>query len=236
MKNNRLLRIEGEVELQHTLVNLILDQSGSMIDCLDSTISGFNEYVQTLIAGSKEDSKIELSLTTFCAPDSIKNKIETIFSRREVSGVPILDKNSYIPTGMTPLFDAIGYTVSYIEKELLNEVKPKVVCVILTDGLENFSHNYTRQQIKDLISNKEKEGWTFVYLGANQDAWSVGVEMGMAPGNSSSYTPTSKGYQTVFASLAADTLSYHKGAGLASSNFCKSSYEDKEEDEKSSGK
>jgi len=232
----RLLRIEGEVELQHTLVNLILDQSGSMSDCLDSTISGFNEYVQTLIGKSDEKAKIMLSLTTFCAPDASQNKIETIFSMKEVSEVPALTKNNYVPTGLTPLLDAIGYTVEYIEKELLNEAKPKIVCVILTDGLENNSKKYSLSQIKELITAKESEGWTFVYLGANQNSWSVGAAMGVSLGNSANYTATLKGYHAAFQSLGQDTLCYHRSVknvdDLAVQSFCKSSYTENDEDEK----
>jgi hypothetical protein len=75
--------------------------------------------------------------------------------------------------------DAIG-------KVIKNGGENRVV-IILTDGYENASHTYTKAHIKDLITVKEKEGWQFMYLGANQDAFAEGESMGIAPGRTMNY-------------------------------------------------
>ena len=76
--------------------------------------------------------------------------------------------------------DAIGRLI----KEWKGTSNPSVV--ILTDGLENASHKFTKAHIKDLIETKTKEGWTFAYLGANQDAFSEAGSIGIAPGRDDS--------------------------------------------------
>ena len=59
--------------------------------------------------------------------------------------------------------------------------------MILTDGLENSSHKFTKAHIKDLIEAKTKEGWTFAYLGANQDAFAEAGSIGIAAGCTMNY-------------------------------------------------
>jgi hypothetical protein len=217
----RLIRPEGVVDVNETLVNFVLDETGSMHSCLAATISGFNEYVQTLKSGSKVDTPIRMSLTTFNS-----EKIKTIFTNKIVSEVPILDEHNYVPNALTPLYDAIGHAVKFVEVELLSKKRkrkmPKIVCVILTDGLENSSSSFTKDQIAELIKEKEKSGWTFVYLGANQDAWQVGISMGVSKGNVAGYTANNTGYGMAFKALGQDTLSYHVGDGLTANGITKS--------------
>ena len=134
-------------------VSLILDESGSMSSCKQETINGFNEYIQSL-----RKQNVKFSLTKF------SDDCEIIYNNKDIKDVKELNEVDYQPYGMTALYDAIGNTVSATKSE------DKVLIVILTDGDENASEEYKKEAIAKLIKEKEKKGWTFVYLGANQDA------------------------------------------------------------------
>ena len=193
------------------LINFVLDKSGSMGSCLTDTIGGFNTYIQKL----KEDkkSKYLFSLTLF----------DTSFENRHVAvdlqTVPELTSSTYVPGGMTALYDAIGKTVAAVEAK--NENADKVLTVILTDGQENSSREYHLQMIKDLIARKEKEGnWTFVFLGAGLDAFTVGDLMGVARANSVSYDPTQ--VKGVYTNTAAATMCFAQNDIKSSDDLYKS--------------
>ena len=177
---------------QRVLVNVILDKSGSMASKLNDVIEGFNAYVNGL---SKEDKVDYLfSLTLF----------DTLVAYRDVA-IPLgsvrkLDAQNYVPGGNTALNDAIGITVRKVEGD-----KPqvdKVITVIMTDGEENSSREWTHDAVKSLIEQKEKEGvWTFVFLGAAPDAWVQGQAYGIPTGNVAQYSTNQ--YRDAFVATAA---------------------------------
>lgn len=224
----RLFRPEGQDDLKETLVNFILDETGSMFECKKATISGFNEYVQSLRRETNENLIINMSLTKFNS-----NKIEVVYSNKNISEVPLLNDDNYDPKANTPLYDAIWRTVEYVDKELKGRKGQKIICVILTDGEENSSTKCNKENIFELIKKKENEGWNFVYLGANQDAWTVGMGMGLHSGNISAYTVGVSGYAGVFRALAVDTITYAYGTSSNTTNFISKDYQVKDEtDEK----
>ena len=136
-----------------TLVNFILDKSGSMSSIVDSTISGFNEYISTL---KNDGNKYSFSLTFF------DTDVKQTYKNESISKVDKLDKENYTPDGMTALYDAVCRTID----EVKNTVKKdqKVLTVIMTDGEENSSKEYTQEQLKTKIGECEKTGnWSFVF-------------------------------------------------------------------------
>jgi uncharacterized protein YegL len=193
---------------QRVLVNVILDKSGSMASKLRDVTEGFNAYVDGL---SKEDQVDYLfSLTLF----------DTLVAYRYVaiplSDVKKLDTNSYVPGGNTALNDAIGITVRKVDAD-----KPqvdKVITVIMTDGEENSSREWTNDAVKALIEQKEKEGvWTFVFLGAAPDAWDQGRSYGIPAANVAQYD-TSR-YRNAFVGAALGTNAVAAGAARQSKNL-----------------
>lgn len=148
----------------------LLDCSGSMESCRDDTIGGFNAFLadQKAMGGT-------LTLIQF------DHEYNVSYERTTITDVEPLTHETYKPRGSTALLDAIGRLV----KEWKGASNPSVV--ILTDGLENASHTFTKVHIKDLIETKTKEGWTFAYLGANQDAFSEAGAIGIAPGSTMNY-------------------------------------------------
>lgn len=164
-----------------TLIEFLLDETGSMMSCRDATISGFNEYVQS--QKMNQSGSCLLSLTKF---DS--RGVNPVYQAKSVQEVPFLDANSYIPNASTNLYDAIGERIRAVEAQLPGlPPETNVLMVIMTDGFDNCSMEFNAESIKTLIKDKESKGWSFVYLGANQDAWKVGQTFGMGVGNSMSY-------------------------------------------------
>ena len=155
-----------------TLVGFVLDESGSMQHVRDSTISGFNEYLGTL---KNDDTPTLLSLWAFNS-----SGVRTLYDCEDVTSVPNMSEEMYRPNNNTPLYDAIAKGI--YELQIYLNSRPgnwNVIFTIMTDGYENCSQMYTRHEIIDLIKEKESEGWVFMYLGANQDAWEVAHSIGI---------------------------------------------------------
>jgi hypothetical protein len=191
---------------QKTLVNFLLDETGSMIDKVDQTISGFNEY----LAGLRQYGKLaRVTLTKFNT-----NKTEVVCANTPVKDVPELTHENYKPDYSTPLYDAIFASIRATEEAIAKaREKLLVLCVILTDGLENASREHTRSEIFDLITKKQKDdGWTFLYLGANQDAWAEGGKIAILGGNTQTFTPDGAGAVHAFAHSMAATQNYFAAA------------------------
>ena len=158
---------------QPLYVTLILDETGSMQECKGAAIAGFNQYVARL---RQEPAETQFTLTLFNA-----SKTEVRYQAVPVRNVHHLDVETYRPHDTTPLYDAIGRTLTVARQQAPAEMRK--LCAILTDGLENASTEYTRKQIFDLIKTCEKDGWTFIYLGADHDVWAAGEDLGIAGDN-----------------------------------------------------
>jgi hypothetical protein len=79
------------------------------------------------------------------------------------------------------------------------------VVLIVTDGLENASREYSRQMIFDLIDARRSRGWVFVFLGANQDAYAEGRTMAFSPTNSAAWAASPQGSREMWADLSYST-------------------------------
>lgn len=155
-----------------TIVNILLDETGSMMGARDETIGGFNEYLDVL-KNMKGD--VRFSLTKFNS-----EKVELVYNGVKMDKVEALSPDSYMPNAMTPLYDAIGRSVQAIEAGLeKSKGKPKVLFVVYTDGCENASREYGRDAIRQLITDKEEAGWDYVYLGVGREAWGAGQDLGI---------------------------------------------------------
>ena len=156
-------------------VAILLDRSGSMMANKLETIDAFNQYVTKMQAKYKG----RFTVTQF---DS--QGIDTPQANVKLKEAKLLTETSYQPRGGTPLLDAIGKTVNAMDTEGYDNV----VFVILTDGHENASQEYTRADIKALLEERDRRGWQVVYLGANQDAFAEGAKIGIDQGKTINYT------------------------------------------------
>jgi hypothetical protein len=169
-----------------TLIAVVLDESGSMQSCWDSTIAGFNEYVAGQRAAVATAGAAYMTLVKFDAPH-----IKTVFADRPIEAVPQLNKDLYRPNGGTNLLDAIGETIQQVNAALERKKKrdrPGVIIVITTDGAENASNRFNNDQIKAMVSAAEAADWSFVFMGANIDSFAVGSTFGMSASNTVNYS------------------------------------------------
>lgn len=192
-----------------TIVNVLLDETGSMMSCKEETIKGFNEYIQTL--KNEKNSQINLSLTTFNS-----NKVGVKYLDKPIKNVEELNNDSYNPDAMTPLFDAIGKTSSQLDMRI-GDKKPKVVFVVITDGQENNSTEYNKQAIQELIKEKENEGWVFTFLGAGIDAWASYNDLGLHKGNVRSMNK--KDIRVGFVAAGQSTTLYARSSNRGTKTF-----------------
>ena len=183
---------------QPLYVTLILDESGSMQSCKGAAIAGFNQYVATL--------KQELAETRFTLTLFNSGKTEVRYQARSVSVVQDLDVETYRPDHGTPLYDAIGRTLLAAQQKA--PVEARKLCVILTDGEENASEEYSRVQIFALIKACETQGWTFLYLGADHDVWVAGESLGIAGENRIAFDKRDVG--NTFSQLSEQTTRYRR--------------------------
>lgn len=182
--------------MKTTNVHFILDKSGSMTSVREATISGFNEYIQTLRKDTK--SKYNLTLTVF------DTEVTALEVNTPLSKVKELTSENYIPSGMTALYDAACSTIQKVKKSTA-----KNLVVIMTDGEENSSKEYTQKELGKIIKDLEaKKNWTFVFLGANQDSWNVAQKFGMKQGNVANYNATFKGMGETMRTMASNTVAF----------------------------
>jgi hypothetical protein len=169
------------------LITFVLDESGSMGSIETEARQGFNDYLGDQIG---HGGQTWWTLTTF------NQKARTRFAAIPGAEVRPLAED-YSPSGMTALYDAVGAAVTKTQAylETLGGERPSdVIVVILTDGMENASQQWTARQVLGLITEAEDSGWQFVFLGANQDSWNISQQMGIRKGTVVDWAPTKEGH------------------------------------------
>ena len=153
---------------------LILDESGSMCSIEKQAIDGVNETLQSVRAAQKkyEDQEHYVSFVTFNS-----SSIKTVLDLVEATKVEDITPAQYNPSCSTPLYDAIGKSVMELKKSVAEN--DKVLVTIITDGYENASREYSQSSVKALTEKLGQRGWTFAYIGANQDAMAVSHGLGI---------------------------------------------------------
>lgn len=164
MKKTKNKKQRAKPVAEETLAVILLDRTGSMADRVQETIGGFNGFLDEL--EKDPDTKgVRISFTQF---DTVGT--DHICERLAVNKVSRLTEKTYEPRGGTNLYDAIGELIKRVEGYA---GKDKVIFTILTDGQENSSSAWTLDGIRSLIKTKEKDGWTFTYIGVGPDAWAA---------------------------------------------------------------
>lgn len=188
-----------------THIAVLLDRSGSMGSVKDETISGFNYFLK--------EQKAAGDNATFTLVQFDSESTDVIHEARQIREVPDLNQDTYLPRGSTPLLDALGQTIITTGKTLANIPETnrpdKVVFVVITDGEENASHQFTKTRVKEMIDHQTgKYNWKFIYLGANQDAFAEAGSVGIAMATAANYSPMHT--KTAFIGTSANVASYRK--------------------------
>ena len=156
---------------------IVLDRSGSMATTWDDTIGALNAYIKEL---AKDGTNAKISVMSF---DS--QSIDTLRDVVPVAACPVLRFDEAPPRSATPLFDAVGKAVDGMRNR---KKKHRKALVIMTDGLENSSTEYTKEAVQALLRSCEKDDWLITYLGAGHDAWAQGMALGIDAGKVANYS------------------------------------------------
>jgi len=196
----------------------IIDCSGSMVGLENDVIGGFNKFVDDQ---RKAKGTATMSLIQF--DDGYYSDFEFV----NINDVPDLNRDTYIPRGMTALYDAIGKTINSTGEVLKNmnenDRPDRVVVFIQTDGQENSSLEYNANSIKQMINKQEEMyNWSFVFLGANINAKSTANIIGIDKKMSMTFAANSKGTTSAFNSVSENLSAVRCGTKL---NMC---YESKD--------
>ena len=157
---------------------IIMDRSGSMWDIQKPSIQGFNEVLGGVKAAKKKYSDTQEQMITLVLFDS--SSVDTLYWNADPDVVPILTSETYVPGAATPLYDAMGKTLTALQKELKNDDNHSVAVTVITDGFENSSEEYDLPAIKGLIEHLKGEGWSFAYMGTDHDVESVTVSLSIS--------------------------------------------------------
>jgi uncharacterized protein YegL len=180
---------------------VVSDRSGSMCSMRDEAIGAFNAFLES------QQKLPGQALMTYVQFD---NEYEIVFSGKPLRHVEPLTRATYEPRGSTALMDAIGKTIDEVGQRLArtpeSERPNKVLFIILTDGEENASQRYTREQIRSMMDHQRSQySWEFVFLAAGPDALKEAVATGVGTRSTYSYSPEAGQLFVAAAALSANT-------------------------------
>lgn len=188
-------------------ITVVLDRSGSMGSLTEEVIGSFNNFLD-------EQKKVEGEATFTLI--QFDDQYEVNFDAIDLQKTSHLDESTYVPRGMTALFDAVGKAIISTGKRLSamdESVRPeKVIFLIQTDGEENASKEFSLKKVKSMIrEQQEVYSWEFVFLGANIDAVSVAADIGIRQDRAMKYANNAQGTKEAFCSLSSNMASFRRG-------------------------
>ena len=174
-----------------TEIVFILDRSGSMCGLEKDTIGGFNSFINKQ---KKNEGEAYVSTILF------DHERVVLHDRVDIKEIHDMTERDYSVRGMTALLDAIGSSIHHIANihkyAREEDVPEKTIFLIITDGYENASKEYTYRKVKEMIENeKEKHGWEFIFMGANIDAVGEASKFGIEADRSVTFKNDSRGQQ-----------------------------------------
>ena len=204
---------------------IILDESGSMSCVTRQTISGCNETLNGIRTIAKEDQEIRQFVSIYCFDTS---NSRYLFRNAPIEEVKDLTSKDYSPNACTPLYDAIGLTVSQLKK-VATDSDAVAKVTIITDGYENASKHWNHSAVVELIESLKKKGWLFTFMGANidveQTSRSLGIDSYMK------FNQTDEGMMDMFECERRSQRAYSKKMAFmrSSASFANACEEDREQ-------
>ena len=164
---------------QDVSICVVLDRSGSMESCRLDALGAVNSYLRQVRGDAEMNARASVILFDTGSIDRIRDHVR-------VADCPEITHEEYQPRGGTPLLDAVGHAAGLLEKH--SAPGARSILVVMTDGEENSSREYTKEAIAKLLKRKQDDdGWLVIYLGANHDAWAQASSIGLAQSNSAMF-------------------------------------------------
>lgn len=184
-------------------VAMIVDKSGSMLGLQSDTIGGFNSFLEDQ---RKLPGYANVTTTFF------NHDVDIVDRSIPIAEIKPIDTFIYRPGGNTALLDAIGMTINDLGSRLAalpeTERASKVMVVIITDGHENSSKEFTHAQVSDMINHQtDVYQWEFIFLGATIDTPAIATAMNIPASNSIVYANTSIGVAEAYNGINERTTS-----------------------------
>ncbi len=189
----------------------ILDRSGSMAGLEADTIGGFNAMIKRQ---REEEGEALVSTVLF------DNESTVLHDRVPLDKIEPMTRAQYQVGGCTALIDALGGAIRHIgnvHKYAREEDVPEhTVFVVTTDGMENASHRYTAQEVRDMVTRqKEKYGWEFLFLGANIDAVETAARYGIGADRAANFRNDSRGQALAYEAMSGAVASLRSCAPIS---------------------
>ena len=217
-----------------TEIVCVVDRSGSMDIMVKEAIGGFNGFLNDQKA---VPDPANFTLVLF------DHEYRAVYESKDIADIPPMDELQFQPRGTTALLDAMGRAITETKERIDAELKkltdagykgekPKVIVMVMTDGLENASKDWDRTRISNLIEQRKKDGWEFLFMSANmdgiQDAHSYGIDANNIVGVANS----GKAYLRGMNYASANVASYRTGGTMKATNNLSYIGDTEEEDEK----
>lgn len=186
---------------------IILDESGSMSSIREQALSGANETLQTIRMAQQEnpDDHQMISFVTFDT-GARRPFVRALIECERIEAVSDISPAQYQPYGGTPLYDAMGLSITAL-KDLVKE-GDHVLVTVITDGFENSSNIYTAEMIKELVESLTNQGWVFTYIGANQDSKQTASGLGIR--STMDFQASIQGSVMMFDKMRSSNREYYK--------------------------
>lgn len=196
-----------------TEYNIILDRSGSMQSIKSDMEGGFKTWIEN---EKKLEGIATVNLYQF------DDRFETVYEGHTLDNADLI----LVPRGGTALNDGIGKTIGIVKDRHKNSKPDRTIFVIITDGYENASREWTSSSVKNLVEQETKQNnWVFLYIGANQDAVLTGKDRGINVGKALNYASTPEGTSDMWKNVARGTSKLRCASNVSYSNMA----QDKEE-------
>ncbi len=177
-QDNASARVQRDPNKAQVHNLIIVDESGSMGGLEKVTIDGINETIATIKKAQEDFAETQQHYLTLLTFDSGGRGVPPI--RRHIDEQPITQVkgfNNYHPRGATPLFDAMGESLTRLHDHIKDDDNATGVVTVITDGMENASRKWTGEALRQLIEQLKEEGWSFSYMGSCHDVVEVTMKL-----------------------------------------------------------
>ena len=206
------------------IINLIiLDASGSMSTIYNQALGGVNETLGAIRVAQNEHPELKqyVTLASFSAGEKYLNKI---FTDKPIDEVRNITKEDYPLLGCTALHDAMGDMITEVMGSATTD--DYVLVTVITDGYENASQKWTAAGVKSLVETLKTKGWTFTYIGANQDVVMVAESLGVK--NSLCFEASEEGTKQMFEKDKKSRKAFFNKLSFNVANDIETSFEDED--------